>query len=212
MGEGYAGFPIGEGLPLAPGGVLGDAPAFFLGKAAHDGDEKLALGVQRPDVFLLEINLHALVLQLPDRCQGIDRVAGKAANGLCDDEVDFPRQRVLDHAVETVAVLCVRRRDTLIRIHPHELPIAPAGDVVPVVVHLGFIAGLLFLLIRGDPRVARDLPFCRRIDRSGCKPVQRGGNLRYSLCHVFTVPSLNSNLMPSLETTACRTFSTKAGS
>ena len=53
---------ISKSFPVAPCHVFGDAPAFFLGQAAHDCDEQLALGIQCPDVFLLEINLDALVL------------------------------------------------------------------------------------------------------------------------------------------------------
>lgn len=79
----------GEPLPMAPGDVFRDAPAFFLCQAAHDGDEEFALGIERPDVFLLEINLNAPVLELAYRRQAVHGISGKAADRFCDDEVDY---------------------------------------------------------------------------------------------------------------------------
>jgi hypothetical protein len=38
-------------LPLTPDAVLGDGAGFFLCEGAHDGNQQLALGIQRPDVF-----------------------------------------------------------------------------------------------------------------------------------------------------------------
>ena len=42
--------------------------------------KELAFGVQRVDVFLLEPDLHALFLELPNGGQAVDRVPGKAAD------------------------------------------------------------------------------------------------------------------------------------
>ena len=58
---------VSEPLPMTPGDVFRDAPAFFLCQAAHDGDKEFAFGIERPDVLLLEINLDALVLKLAYR-------------------------------------------------------------------------------------------------------------------------------------------------
>ena len=72
-------------LSLAPCAVLGNGPAFFLRKARHDGQQDFSLAVKGPDVFLLEIDLDAVFLQLPDGGQGVNRVPRKTADGLGDD-------------------------------------------------------------------------------------------------------------------------------
>ena len=71
---------VSEPLPMPPGDVFRNAPAFFLCQAAHDGDKEFALGIERPDVFLLEINLDALILELAYRCQAVNCVSDKAAD------------------------------------------------------------------------------------------------------------------------------------
>ena len=74
------------------------------------------------NILLLEIDLDAVFLQLPDGGQGIDRVPRKAADGLGDDQVDLAVQCISDHAFEAFAVLGAGARDALVgvrgRCHP----------------------------------------------------------------------------------------------
>lgn len=60
--EGYGDLAVCEPLSLSPGAVLGNAAAFFLRQRGHNGDKQFSLAVQRPDVFLFKIDLHALFL------------------------------------------------------------------------------------------------------------------------------------------------------
>ena len=80
MPVGNTHLPISESFPMTLGHVLGDAPAFFLREAAHDSDKEFALGIQCPDVFLLEINLDAFVFQLSYCSQAVNCVSDKAAD------------------------------------------------------------------------------------------------------------------------------------
>lgn len=164
---GHADFAVREPLPLAPGRVFGDAAAFFLREGAHDGDEELAFRVERPDVFFLEIDLDALVLELPHGGQAVDGVAGETADALRDNEVDLARERVLDHALEAFAVARVRRADALVGVHPGERPVLAALDVVRVVVDLRLVARHLVGVVGRDSGVTRDAPFLRVRERRG---------------------------------------------
>ena len=49
------GFALGEALSHSPCHVLGNAPAFLLGQAAHDRNEQLALGIQGEDVLFFRV-------------------------------------------------------------------------------------------------------------------------------------------------------------
>ena len=81
----------------------------------HDGDQQLTLAVQRVNVFLFKPNLHAPVLQLANRGEAIDSVAGKTADRFCDNQVNLSGERIRDHPLETLTALGVDRRDPLVR-------------------------------------------------------------------------------------------------
>ena len=51
VAERHHGLSVGEALVPAPGDVERNAPAFFLGEAGHDADQKFALGIEGPDVL-----------------------------------------------------------------------------------------------------------------------------------------------------------------
>ena len=161
-----------KALSLAPCAVLGDGPAFFLREARHDGQQDFAFTVEGPDVFLLEIDLDAVFLQLSDGGQGVDCVPRKAADGLGDDQVDLAVHRIRDHAFEALAVLGAGARDALVGVHGHKLPIVPALDVIGVVIDLRLIARELIVVISGDASIPGDLPFLLRGKRRGRKPRQ----------------------------------------
>ena len=60
--EGYGDLAVCKPLSLSPGTVLGNTAAFLLRQGGHNGDKQFSLAVQRPDVFLFKIDLHALFL------------------------------------------------------------------------------------------------------------------------------------------------------
>lgn len=105
---------VSEPLSLTPGAVLRDRTAFFLGKRGHDGQQKFAFAVERPDVLFLEIDLNAMLLQLADGGEAVDRVAGEMADRLCDDQVDLPGEGVGHHAFEALTLFGVRPGDALV--------------------------------------------------------------------------------------------------
>ena len=174
---------ISEPLPMAPGDVFRNAPAFFLCQAAHDGDEQFALGIERPDIFLLEINLDALVLELAYRCQAVHGISSKAADRFRDDEVDFPIHGIPDHPLEAIAVTCVGSRDAFIGVDADEFPVIPLLDVIRVIVHLCGIAGNLVIMIRGNPGITSYSPLLPAVDWGRRITADGGRDGPYCLCH-----------------------------
>ena len=105
---GQADLTVGKALSLAPGDILGDGAALLLGKAGHDGDQQLTLAVKGVDVFLLEIDLHAVLLQLANSDQTVYSISGEAADGLGNNEVDLPGEGIINHPTRRTDVLVVR--------------------------------------------------------------------------------------------------------
>ena len=54
-GEWRCRFSVCKPLALTPGDVERNTPALFLGEAGHDGQEKLALAVEGPNVFFFRV-------------------------------------------------------------------------------------------------------------------------------------------------------------
>ena len=138
---------VSKPLPHAPGYVLRNRTALFLGKAGHYRNQQLTFGVKGPDVFLLEIDLHTGFFQFSDGGQAVDRISGKAADRLGDDQVDLSSQGILDHLIETVTAFCAGAGDALVSVDFNELPIGVAQDVLGVIVDLGFIASELLVAV-----------------------------------------------------------------
>ena len=147
-------------------------------RAGHDRNEQLALGVQRVDVFLLEVDLDALFLELAHGSQAVHGVAGEAGDGLGDDEVYLSRQCVGDHLVEAFAPFGIGAGDALVGVHPGERPVGPFLDVMGVVVHLRLIAGELFVAVGGDAGVCRHPALLHGGDGRGGEAVPRRGQHR----------------------------------
>lgn len=76
-------------LPDTPFYVFGNAAAFFLRQGGHDGQQQLAFAIKGPDILFLEEDLHVMFFELTNGCQRVDRVSGKPADGLGDDQVDL---------------------------------------------------------------------------------------------------------------------------
>lgn len=183
MSEWHTHLAISESLPMAPGDIFRDAPAFFLRQGTHDGDEEFALGIKRPDIFLLEIYLDALVLELAYRRQAVHGVSGETADRFRDDEVDFPIHGIPDHALETITVPGVGSRDAFIGVDADELPVIPPLDVIRVIVHLCGIAGNLVIMIRGNLGIASYSPLLPAVNRGRCITADGCRNSPYCLCH-----------------------------
>ena len=75
-----------------------------MGEGTHDGDEELAFGVEGPDAFFFEEDLHAFVFEGSNGGERVDGVAGEPGHTLGDDQVDLAVERVGDHLLESSAV------------------------------------------------------------------------------------------------------------
>lgn len=130
------GIALFELLSDAPFAVLAGGTAFFLCLRSEKRDHQFASFSQRVDVLLLEVNTDAHASEVSDRCEQGDSVAGKAADGLGDDPVDFSVFAVLDqlHEARTV-ILCTGVG--FIGVDTGEDPIGVALDVFVVVTDLG---------------------------------------------------------------------------
>lgn len=73
--------------------------------------------MQRVDVLFLEVDLHAFLLQFPDRCEAVHRIPCKPAHGLGDDKVKLPVQRVLYHFIESAPMPRISRTDYFVYIN-----------------------------------------------------------------------------------------------
>ena len=98
------------------------------------------MGERLPNT-LFKVAFDAFFLQLSDGGQAVDGIAGKAADGLGDDEINFPGQRISHHGLEALAVLGAGAGDALIGIDLHEFPVVPRLYVLGVIVDLCPIAG-----------------------------------------------------------------------
>ena len=166
---------VSEALTLSPGDVFRNAATFFLGKARHDGDKKLALAVKCENTFLFEVTFHAVFLQLADGDQTVHGVPGKSADRLCDNEVDFSGKSIRNHAVKAVSLFGVTAGNALIRIYFYEIPFRLGLYEFGVIIHLGFVAGELLIAVGGNTGISCNTPLlrchlrqvCQRIDGCG---------------------------------------------
>ena len=149
-------------LPLSPGHVLRNGAALFLGKARHDGEQQFTLSVKGVNVLLFKVDLDAFLFELAYGDQAIHGVSSKTANRLCNDEVDFSRQGILDHFIEACTVLSVRTGNALVGIDLYECPFRVPLNVLRVVVDLRFVAGELLIAVRGNTGVGSNSQFVKR--------------------------------------------------
>ena len=84
-------------LPLAPCAVLGNGSGLLLCQRGHNREQQLALAIEGPDVFFLKIALHIVFLQGSDGGKAVNRVSGKTADRLRDDQVDLPGEGIGYH-------------------------------------------------------------------------------------------------------------------
>ena len=133
---------VRHALAMPPGDVLRNAPAFFLRKAGHDGDEQFAFGIEGPDILIFNKDLRVVCLQLADGGKAVHRVPGKAAHRLRYDEVDFPGKRIGHHRLEALALFGAGSRDALVRIHTGKFPILMPFDERSVIIKLRLMAQL----------------------------------------------------------------------
>ena len=155
-------------LAFAPGYVLGNGSAFLLCDGGHNGEEKLALGVESPYVFLFKENLDTFFFELSDRKQAVNRVSCETADGLCYDEVDLTVQGGFNHLVKAVTAFGTRSRNALVGVNLYELPFRVLFDVLGVVVNLGFVGSELLVFVGGYSCVSGNPAFVQADHGNSC--------------------------------------------
>ena len=85
---------------------LAERLRFLLRQRCHNGDQDFALCVHRVNGLLFKENRNVDLLQQADVFQAVQLVAGKTADRLREDHVDFSRLVVLDHGVELLSAFC----------------------------------------------------------------------------------------------------------
>ena len=104
------------------------------------------------------------------------------------NKVDLARQRVLHHAVKAVTVGRVAAGDSFVCVHRHKLPVAAPLDVIGVIIHLRFVAALLFLMVCTDSGVSGYLPLLLRGERRSGKFADGSRYGRHSFSHKAILP------------------------
>ena len=109
-------------LANAPFHVVAEAGDFLLCKGCQQGHHNLAVAGERIDVFLLESDLDAQLFQVSDGLKQVDRVSGKAGNGLRKDDVYLSGLAVVEHPLEFFSLGCLCAGDAVICVDPNILP------------------------------------------------------------------------------------------
>ena len=153
---------VGKLFPLAPGDIIRNGSALFLGKGAHKSQHKFTLGVESIDILLLKKDPHALGFQLSDSHKSVYCITSKAGEGLGDNEIDFSVNGICDHTIEAVTIMIGKPRDAVIHIKSYELPPRVLLDIGFKIIGLCFQAVLLFFLFGGHTSVGCDSQLCSR--------------------------------------------------
>ena len=99
----FSGF---HGTAFTPCDIGGDGFTFRLGEGPGEGDSQLTVLLQRIDVFLLEDDCDAELLERPDVVETVHRVAGEAGDRLGQDHIDFLLTAVPNHPHEVLTLFC----------------------------------------------------------------------------------------------------------
>ena len=177
---------------LAEADIGTDILRFALCDTAVDCDIELRAGLVTVDALFLEVDIDIQVTQETDILEAVDGIAGEAADGFGQDEIDRPALTGSDHAVELIPLFDACPRNALVGIDAREPPVWSGVDGFGIVPHLCFVAVQLFLLLGGDAAVGNHAELlCRGSQSVHC--VRFGGGdfphnpLWDSVCH--TKPS-----------------------
>ena len=85
--------------------------------------------------------------------KGVYRVPGKAADGFCDDHINFSCHTVINHCLKVIPLTGHGSALPVICIDSCKHPFRVAVDFFCIIIHLCFIAGLLLFLQGTDSAV-----------------------------------------------------------
>lgn len=97
---------------------------------------QLSVAAQGIDFFLLEANLNAELLQVPDRVQKVHGVPRKSLNRLGEDYVDVSGFTLSQHVVKLITLFGAGAGDPVIRKNASVFPFCVLLNQCAVVAHL----------------------------------------------------------------------------
>ena len=148
-----------HGAPLPPFDPLRGLAAFLLRHARHNRQAELAVVLTSIDPVIDEYHAHPVPPEPPRAGQRIHRVAGEAGHLLGQDQVDLPLLRGGQHLLKGRPVARGGAGQSLVRIHPRQLPVRLAADILREIAALVFQGVPLVVLrcryaaVRGDPKL-----------------------------------------------------------
>ena len=161
-----------------------------MGNKAQHGHDHVAASVQRIQVLSLKeyADRGIELAEHEDGVQGIQHISGKAADLLCDNQVDLACLAQLDHGEELLTVLHRGPRNAFIGKNTRKLPRVVFLDHLCVVLDLQLIAAGLIILLGADPAVSTNTQFLLRCSflglLGGRNDLNRfGGAMRIYLCN-----------------------------
>ena len=137
----------------APDHVFADRLALRLGKAAEQGNQKLAGLRQRIDIFLFKDHTDAVGPEHPHHFQAVHRIPGEAGEGFGEDQVDSAPFAGGDHSLELRPLFHACAGYAFVSENTGHLPIGVLTDLLGEVGFLGGVAGELLLAAGGHPAV-----------------------------------------------------------
>ena len=143
-------------LMVSPTDARADLAAFVLCHWRHDGQAEFAVLVERVDVVVLKVDRYAVTEQLARILDAVEGVTSESGDLLGDDQIELPRQRVVDHLVEFLTLFGRYAWDTLVDVAARKLPVRHIADVFGEVFLLVFKRIELFHKVRADAGIVGD--------------------------------------------------------
>ena len=138
---------------LSPFDPLRGFAALLLSQGGHKRQPQLSLLLSGVDVVNEEKDTDSISAQFPGIGQGVQRVPGKPADLLGEDQIQLSRPGCGDHGIELGALSGAGAGDPLVRIDILERPLWIALDIRLEVPLLTFKGIRLVLLVGGHPAI-----------------------------------------------------------
>ena len=124
----------------------GQLTEFILCDGGHDGQTKLRVLVKGVDIIVLEKDTDSRIQELSGILDGVQRIASKTGDFLCDNKIKFTSLGIIHHAIEILTAFGGDTGQSLVNISRHECPRSVLPDEILVITDL--VAQRVQLLIR----------------------------------------------------------------
>ena len=135
-----------DGLLMPKFHTGGQLAEFILCDGGHDGQAKFRVLIKGIDVVVLEKNADSRIQQLSGILDGVQRIASKTGDFLCDNKIKFTGFCIIHHAIEILTAFGGNTGQSLVNISRHECPRSVLPDEILVITDL--VAQRVQLLIR----------------------------------------------------------------